>query len=139
MRIKRSRSRAVAEPSESRGPGSIPEYRSRERDEDRPTRKPMLFWDRIKILLLLVGAWLLLLWSTVASYPAGYLPLSDALPINLQNNGWLLVLAGAELIRQIHYLISERWARYHAFWTDRVFGGLEPRGCTTGPDSESPG
>jgi cell division protease FtsH len=127
MKIKRSRSRAVAEPSESRGPGSIPEYRSRERDEDRRTRKPMPFWDRIKILLLLVGAWLLLLWSTVASYPAGYLPLSDALPINLQNNGWLLVLAGAELIRQIHYLISERWARYHAFWTDRVFGGLERR------------
>src|SRR5918999_5668644 len=127
MKIKRSRSRAVAEPSESRGPGSIPEYRSRERDEDRRTRKPMLFWDRIKILLLLVGAWLLLLWSTVASYPAGYLPLSDALPINLQNNGWLLVLAGAELIRQIHYLISERLARYHAFWTNRVFGGLERR------------
>jgi cell division protease FtsH len=127
MRAKRSRSRAIAEPSESRGPGSIPEYRSKERDDERRTRKPMLFWDRIKILLLLVGAWLLLLWSTIASYPAGYLPLSDALPINLQNNGWLLLLAGAELIRQIHYLISERWARYHAFWTDRVFGGVERR------------
>jgi cell division protease FtsH len=127
MKIKRSRSGAIAEPSESRGPGSIPEYRSKERDEDRRTRKPTPFWDRIKILLLLIGLWLVLLWATIAGYPAGYLPLSDALTINLQNNGWLLVLAGVELIRQIHYLISERWARYHAFWTDRVFGGLERR------------
>jgi cell division protease FtsH len=127
MRSKRARARGTAEPSESRGPGSIPEYRSRERDDERATRKPLPLWDRVKILLLLVGLWLLLLWATIANYPAGYMPLADAIPINLQNNGWLLVLAGAELIRQIHYLISERWARYHAFWTDRVFGAIERR------------
>jgi cell division protease FtsH len=127
MRSKRARSTAIAEPSDSRGPGSVPEYRSRERDEERRTRKPLPFWDRIKILLLLVGLWLLLLWSTISSYPSGYLPISDAWLINLESNGWLLVLAGAELIRQIHYFISERWARYHAFWTERVFGAVERR------------
>src|SRR5688572_8518940 len=36
-------------------PTPLPEYRSRERDEDRPTRKPSGSWDRIKVLVLLLG------------------------------------------------------------------------------------
>ena len=42
---------------------------SRIKDEDRTTRKPMAWWDRIKLLIFLVGAWLLLLWSAMAQNP----------------------------------------------------------------------
>ena len=118
---------SVSGPSEVKGWGDLHDYTSRARDEDRQTRKRLPFWDRIKILTLLVGAWLFLLWSTVAGFPDGYLPLGDAIDMNLRENGWLLVLAGLEVIRQIHYLISERSVRYHRFWTKRFFGSFERR------------
>jgi cell division protease FtsH len=118
---------SVSGPSEIKGWGNLHDYRSRERDEDRKTRKRLGLWDRVKILLLLVGAWLFLLWATIAGYPDGYLPLRDAINMNLRGNGWLLVLAGLEFIRQIHYLISEHSARYHRFWTSRFFGSFERR------------
>jgi cell division protease FtsH len=106
------------------------EFLSRPREEDRPTRKPMALWDRVKILLLLIGAWGVLLWSTIAGFPAGFIPLTEAIKLNLQSNGWLLVLAGLELLRQVHYFISERWATYHQFWTKGVFGRIERRAAT---------
>jgi cell division protease FtsH len=106
------------------------EFLSRPREEDRPTRKRMALWDRVKILLLLIGAWSVLLWSTIAGFPAGFIPLTDAIRLNLRSNGWLLVLAGLELLRQIHYFVSERWAAYHQFWTKRIFGRIERRAAT---------
>jgi cell division protease FtsH len=102
------------------------EFVSRERDEDRTTRKPLAFWDRIKIIMLLVGAWFVLMWSTMAQFPDGFLPFSDAVSMNLRDNGWLIVLAGIELLRQIHYFICEHWARYYQFWK-RLFSGFERR------------
>ena len=38
---------------------------------------------------------------------------------------WLLALAGLESLRQIHYFISERSARYNTFWMDRVWGAID--------------
>ena len=32
---------------------------------------------------------------------------------------------GLELLRQIHYFVSERWSAYHRFWTNGVFGGFD--------------
>ena len=98
---------------------------SRIKDEDRTTRKPMAWWDRIKLLVFLVGAWLLLLWSAMAQNP--FLPFNDAVNLTLRSQGWLLFLAGVELLRQIHYFISERSTGYHRFWTQRVFGSLDRR------------
>ncbi len=101
-----------------------PEYKGRERDEDRKTRRPLAFWDRAKILLLLLGAWGVLLWASMARNQL--IPFQDALILNVRSNGWLLVLAGLEFLRQVHYLISERSARYHQFWVRR-FEGIERR------------
>ncbi len=101
-----------------------PEYKGRERDEDRKTRRPLAFWDRVKILLLLLGAWGVLLWASMARNQL--IPFQDALILNVRSNGWLLVLAGLEFLRQVHYLISERSARYHQFWVRR-FEGIERR------------
>ncbi|HZC60496.1 MAG TPA: AAA family ATPase, partial [Streptosporangiaceae bacterium] len=93
------------------------------RDEDRRTRKPLAFWDRIKFLLLLTAFWFILLWSTKSGNPL--VTWSDAFRIEARAGAWVLVLIGLEALRQIHFLISEHWAGYHYFWAHRVFGGAE--------------
>ncbi|MBA3551272.1 MAG: hypothetical protein H0W27_00170, partial [Actinobacteria bacterium] len=50
-------------PDHDTGPTPPPEYKSRLRDEERITRKPLAWWDRIKLLLLLLGAFMVLVWS----------------------------------------------------------------------------
>ncbi|MDP8957181.1 MAG: AAA family ATPase [Actinomycetota bacterium] len=84
----------------------------------------MAMWDRIKILVLLLGAFAVLVW---AEYAEGIEPIGVALSLTARAHAWLLILAGLELVRQLHYLISERSARYHHFWTQRVFGGFARR------------
>jgi cell division protease FtsH len=103
-----------------------PEYRSRERDQDRATRKPLELWDRIKLILLFVGGWLVMLWAALAQFDP-HISAGEAVNQTLRSYWWLLGLALAEAVRQIHYLISERSARYHRFWTKRVFGRSDKR------------
>ncbi|WP_232661396.1 AAA family ATPase [Pseudonocardia sp. TRM90224] len=87
------------------------------------TRKRMGLWDRIRLLLLFSVAWLIIVWAAMADNPL--LPFVDAARIQAVDSQWLLWLAGAELLRQIHFLVSERSAPYHRFWSQRVFGGTE--------------
>ena len=49
----------------------------------------------------------------------------DAVRIEVRSGAWVFVLIGLEVIRQIHFLISEHWARYHRFWVRGFFGGVE--------------
>ncbi len=96
---------------------------SRPVDAHRLTRKPLSLWDRIKFLVLLGVVWILLVWSVMANDPlVGF---SDAVRIEVQSGWWVFVLAGLELLRQIHFLISEHWRAYYRFWTVTVFGGVE--------------
>ncbi len=53
------------------------------------------------------------------------LPFVDAVRIHVVESQWLLWLMGLELLRQVHYFISERSAGYHRFWSYRVFGGFD--------------
>jgi len=53
------------------------------------------------------------------------LPFADAARIELRSGLWVIILAGLELLRQAHFLISEHWAGYHQFWVRHVFGGFE--------------
>jgi cell division protease FtsH len=95
----------------------------RPRYDERPTRKPLPLWDRVKFLLLLVLLWFILVWSVMASDPVpGFL---DAMRIEVTAGLWVFVLFGLEVLRQVHFLISEHWAGYHRFWTQTFFGGLE--------------
>jgi cell division protease FtsH len=96
--------------------------------DDRPTRKPLPIWDRVKYLLLLTALWFVLVWAAVANDPL--LPFGDAnrLQVRSSNGIFLLAIAGIELLRQLHFFVSERWARYHLFWTRQVFGGLNTFG-----------
>jgi ATP-dependent Zn protease len=103
--------------------GLSPPGGSRPVDADRLTRKPLGFWDRIKFLLLLTLLWFVLVWSVMANDPiVGF---SDAMRIEARAGWWVFALLGLEVLRQIHFLVSEHWRGYHRFWTSTVFGGLE--------------
>ena len=115
----------LAWPDHDTGPVPPPEYKSRERDEERRTRKRLAMWDRIKILVLLLGGFAVLVWGSYAENPTE--PLGYSLYETATTHTWLLILAGLELLRQVHYLISERSARYHRFWSQSVFGGFARR------------
>src|SRR5918996_5349 len=112
----------LAFPDHDKGPV---QYQSREREEDRPTRKPLAWWDRVKILVLLLGAWVFMFWAAVTENPL--LSIREVAELTARSHGWLLVLAGIEFLRQLHYLISENSAAYHRLWTQRVFGGWDKR------------
>jgi ATP-dependent Zn protease len=77
----------------------------------------------VRLLLLFCVAWLVLVWAAMADNPL--LPFVDAARMQAVEAQWLLWLAGLELVRQVHFLISERWSAYHLFWTRRVFGGTD--------------
>ncbi|GAA2673785.1 hypothetical protein GCM10010412_054470 [Nonomuraea recticatena] len=101
-----------------RAPGSGPV------DPDTVTRKRMVFWDRIKILLVLSIVFLVLAWKEMADY-AGIMPFDDALRRIGENHPWIFYLLGAEFVRQVHFFVSERSSGYHRFWSRGVFGGFE--------------
>jgi ATP-dependent Zn protease len=82
----------------------------------------MGIWDRIKIFLLLVALLGFFVCVEIADNPI--LPISEAIRITLTSKTWLLVIIGLEVVRQVHYFVSERWPAYHQFWSKRVFGGL---------------
>ncbi|WP_395107438.1 AAA family ATPase [Actinomadura sp. SCN-SB] len=88
-----------------------------------PTRPRPAPWDRIKYPLLLTVVWFILVWAAMADNPL--LPFVDAMREQSRAASWVFVLLGLELIRQGHFLISERSSGYHRFWTHRVFGGFE--------------
>jgi cell division protease FtsH len=79
-------------------------------------------WDRSKILLLLFVLWWLLLWSAMTNNPIE--PFGDAARNQLASLWWLEALFGLEIVRQLHYFVSERSAPWHRLWSQRIFGGF---------------
>jgi len=87
----------------------------------RGTRKPLAWWDRIKFLFLIAALFSLLVWNEYLRIePLGHW--SDAAIQIAAAQRWLLILAGVEVLRQLHFLVSERSVRYNRFWTETVFG-----------------
>jgi ATP-dependent Zn protease len=86
-------------------------------------RRKKAFIDRAKILLILAGWFGFSFWRLRNSQPA--YTLNDALIEQLRSSAWLLGFIGLELVRQIHYLVSERSARYNHFWMERVWGAID--------------
>ncbi|GAA0252250.1 AAA family ATPase [Cryptosporangium japonicum] len=95
------------------------------REQVRTTRKKLPFWDRVKFLLLFTLVWFALVWAAMADNPL--LPFADANRLQLQSGTGItiLVLAGVEVLRQLHYLVSEHASGYHRLWTHGIFGGFE--------------
>jgi cell division protease FtsH len=95
------------------------------RTADRPRRKPLPLWDRSKFILGIVVVWFVLVWASMADNPLLRNQFEDANRIQLQRRPWVPVLLSLEIIRQVHFLISEHWSGYHRFWTNLIFGGFE--------------
>ncbi len=105
---------ALAWPDHDLGPTPPPEHGAAERGERR-TRKRLALWDRTKFLFLCGLLFAFFVWSALADNPL--VAFEDALNQTLASKWWVLALAGVELLRQVHYLVSERSAGYHQAWT----------------------
>ena len=88
---------------------------SRPRDTDRKTRIHLSFYDRVKFLLLFGITFLVLTWSSLADNPI--LSVEDALNQTARTKTWIFVLAGIEVVRQVHFLLAELLAPYHGIWS----------------------
>jgi cell division protease FtsH len=92
-------------------------------DRDPPLRRKMFFFDRFKVFVLLA-----IFIGLCTSHQKTDIPLmswGEALRDQLHAKWWVLILAGLELIRQIHNIVSEHSMRWHGFWQKKVFGGWE--------------
>lgn len=87
---------------------------SRQRDSDRKTRVHLSIYDRSKFLLLFVIVYLVLVWAALADNPL--LSVGDAFNEITRTRTWLLVLVVIEILRQMHFLVSEIAAPYHGIW-----------------------
>ena len=101
---------------------------SRPRDTDRKTRIHLSIYDRTKFLMLFAITFFVLAWSSMAENPL--LSFSDALSKTVDEKLWLIVLAGIEIVRQIHFALAELLAPYHGIWlkyfafVERLLGKL---------------
>lgn len=87
------------------------------------TRRRLMFFDRVKVLILLG---VVLVYVVALDHSA--VPIKswgDSFRDQLHAKRWLIVVAALECVRQVHNLISERSAGYHGFWTRRVWGGWD--------------
>jgi len=88
------------------------------------TRRRTDTWDRIKILILIV---FILVGTLGGAVNAPFTTFSEAVAQFVSTTGGALLvgLLIFEILRQVHYYISEKNARYNTFWQKTVFAGLE--------------
>ena len=86
-------------------------------------RRKLMFFDRAKLLVFLVVIFAFLTSKYHADIP--YVTWSGAFQHVLRNSWLLLALGGVEILRQIHYLVSERVAGYNHFFSYKLFGGWD--------------
>ncbi|MFZ9421709.1 MAG: AAA family ATPase [Ilumatobacteraceae bacterium] len=73
-------------------------------------RRPLLVYDRIKVSLVLLGTFLLLALLKTADNPlVGF---DDAVRMTFNSYGWILTIVSLDVLRQLHYFVAERSARY---------------------------
>ena len=101
---------------------TISHFESRPRDTDRKTRIHLSAFDRLKFLVAFTLTFFVLVWSDMAGNPL--LGFNDAVIERSKSTWWLFLLAGLEIVRQVHFLISEYASPYHGFW-QRYFGFVD--------------
>lgn len=90
------------------------ENSSRKRDSERKTRVHLSFFDRTKFLLLFAITYLVLVWALMSENPL--YSFNDAAVETSKKYTWLFYVAGLEVLRQLHFLISEFISPYHRIW-----------------------
>ena len=101
---------------------NVVQFESRPKDTDRKTRIHLSLFDRLKFLVAFTLTFFVLVWSDMAGNPL--LGFVDAVNERSRSAWWLFLLAAIEIIRQVHFLISEFASPYHGFW-QRYFGFVD--------------
>jgi len=73
-------------------------------------RRPVLVFDRVKVSLAILVALTVLTLFKIADNPL--VSVADASRMTFNTRRWLFVVLGLEVVRQAHYFVAERWARY---------------------------
>ncbi len=94
-------------------------------DHEPLTRRPILFWDRVR--LLVVFAVLFALCIAIKQQDVPIMSWRDVFRDQAAAKWWLFVAAGLELLHQLHLLVCERSVGYHQFWERKVWGAWERR------------
>jgi cell division protease FtsH len=115
------------------GPSGLPEpevgpvvspLHGRRDNPDELTRKPLVLWDRVKILVFLVVAINVLIWAQLSSNPLMSFVEAERTVAQTGLGQILLTLVVIEALRQIHFLLAEHVAAYHQAWL-RLFSRTE--------------
>jgi len=89
----------------------------------RNRRRKLELWDRLKFIIALVLLWFIVIWYQMANDPV--LGFADGAREQLQVRSgfgrWLVLLLAIEVLRQLNFLLAERWHAYHAA-SSKVFG-----------------
>jgi ATP-dependent Zn protease len=97
----------------SGGGATPPVLPSRPKESDRTTRKPMGFWDRVRVLSFLVATFVLLTWGSMSVNGTGF---SETARSQVRNRWWLIALVAVEALRQLNYVFLEHSPTYYAWW-----------------------
>jgi len=89
---------------------------------ERTTRRKTPLFDRLKVLIFLVVFGGFFVWKDTND-PFTSLRQAFTDFANTTLGRIVLVLVAVEVLRQIHYVVSEHWSGWHRFWSDRVFEG----------------
>jgi cell division protease FtsH len=87
------------------------------------TRRKMMFFDRVKVLVLLAVYLTFAIMIKQTDVPI--MTWADAVRDQVESKRWVFVVMAIEVVRQLHYLISEKSAGYNQFWVNRIWGGWE--------------
>ena len=93
------------------------------KDKVPKVRRKLMFFDRVKVLLIIALVILFATAKNAADVPV--LSYREALTEQLRAKQWLLWLGGLEIIRQAHYLISNNSRGWNHFWSWKLFGGWD--------------
>ena len=98
---------------------------SRPRDAERRTRRRLDPWDRSKYLILGSILFGFFWWQKVSANPIK--SVADGFWETVEKQAWVWVLLGLEVLRQLHFVVSEHWSGYYRFWKFKVFARVESR------------
>jgi ATP-dependent Zn protease len=118
-------------PEPAVGPVVSPLHGRRD-NPDELTRKPLVFWDRIKLLLFFGIAFELIAWAQASNNPLLDVAGAERATAATGFGQILLVLIVLEALRQIHFVLAENVAGYHQLWvrafarTERFSGRFNP-------------
>jgi ATP-dependent Zn protease len=90
--------------------GKKPSLVSRPKESERTTRRPAIVWDRIRVGLFLVLAFLVIVWVRDGSSGLSF---RETFRDSVGRYWWLLALIGLEVARQLYYLLQEQSPRVY--------------------------